>query len=87
MANNNEHDFYGELDNLDSQIQRFADPDERRRAFLTNVASGSPQGDKNIGKMKGKPLKKAAMMAGALQSGRPPAMVKQGVEKRMEREG
>lgn len=83
----NDSNFYEELANIDNQIARFATPDERRRAFLTNVASGSPQGDENIKKMKGKPLKKAAMMAGALQSGRPPATVKKGVEKRMEREG
>jgi hypothetical protein len=82
-----EQAFYDELTNLDSRIQRFADPDERRRAFLTNVASGSPQGDENIKKMKGKPLAKAAMTAGALMSGRPPATVKKSVEKRMEREG
>jgi len=36
--------------------------------------------------MGGKPLAKAAMTAGALQSGRPPATVKKSVEKRMSRE-
>lgn len=81
-----EQAFYDELTNLDGRIQRFADPDERRRSFLKNVASGSEQGDANIGRMSGKPLKKAAMMAGALSSGRPPATVKKGVEKRMEKE-
>ena len=85
--NNTDQDFYDELRGIDSRIERFATPDERRRKFLKGQVSGSEKGDKVVEGMSGKPLQRAAMFAGSVQTGRPASSVRQGVDKRMKREG
>ncbi len=81
---NDDQDFYSELDGLDRRLG-YATPDERRRRFLTEEVAGSEEGKANVAKLSGKGLSKAAMMAGALQSGREPSLVREGVEKRFKK--
>lgn len=81
--NHDETEFYKDLDSVDAQIERFTTPDERRRKFLSEQVAGSGPGRANVEKLSGDKLKKAAMMAGALQTGRAPSLVREGVEKRM----
>jgi hypothetical protein len=76
-------DFIDRIAEIDAQAERFSDPDERRRKFLKSQVAGSGE---NVDKLKGPALKKAAMMGGALQTGRAPADVRKGVEKRMKKE-
>ncbi len=59
--------------------------DERRRNFLRTQVAG--KGNSNVDKLKGPKLARAAMTAGALQTGRAPSSVRAGIDNRMKKMG